>query len=252
MQIVTDRIAANPYRFDADADLRAIVGELRRISADATALLKKLLAQSYPTIGWGETEMVDADRTGRDQRRYWLFDPIDGAYHYVQGLPLWSASLALIEDGKPIFGAVYDPRLREMFLWSEGCPTTLNGHPVSVSSKTTLPTAVIGTSLAPVAQIGSEVLGNTAALITRIAGHCFIVRQMAASSLQLAYVAAGRLDAYVEPGNDHDDWIAGVALVAGAGGSVTAFDGEAFGFDRSGIVAASKALAAPLIDLIRD
>ena len=101
----------------------------REVSAQASRRLRASLAELHPEIGWTDEE---ARPDGRD---YWLYDPIDGAYHFLQGLPLWSSSLALIRHGRAVASIVYDPKGDELFAAIENGGTTCNGVPVAVSPK---------------------------------------------------------------------------------------------------------------------
>jgi len=88
-------------------------------------------------------------------------------------------------------------------------------------------------------------------LLGAVAEQVFVIRQMASASLQLAYVAAGRLDAHCEVGREIDDWVAGVLLIQEAGGEVTDLGGEPFGWNAPGIIAGQPSLRARLLELSR-
>jgi myo-inositol-1(or 4)-monophosphatase len=198
--------------------------------------MRAALAGLYPNIGWTPEEALpDADD-------YWLYDPIDGAYHYLQGLPLWSASLVLVRGDQAAMAIVYDPALDEMFIASQGDGATCNGQPIHVSAKSELHAAVVGSAVPPLAQVGETQQAEALALLGRVARSVFVVRPMAAASLQLAYVAAGRLDAYAETGQDAADWLAGALLIREAGGMVSDLRGAAFGWRGDGILAGSRVI----------
>jgi myo-inositol-1(or 4)-monophosphatase len=129
-----------------------------------------------------------------------------------------------------------------MFVAQAGMGTTLNGRPVYASAKTDLSAAVVGTALPPVAGATAVEHALAVDLLVETSKHVFVIRQMAAASLQLAYVAAGRLDAYVETGNDVYDWMAGCLLVQEAGGKATALNDAPFDVYADGIIAAAAGL----------
>lgn len=175
---------------------------------------------------------------------------IDGAYHYIQGLPLWSASLALVENGEVVLALVYDPTTNEMFTARRGAGTTLNGETIAISDKRVLGSAVVGMGV-PIYGHGDPSVHATAlAQLAAVSGKVFVVRQMASASLQLAYVAAGRLDAYWETGYDLHDWAASALLIREAGGCVTDFDGQPFEQGGNGILTGSEHFAACLRDYV--
>ena len=94
----------------------------------------------------------------------------------------------------------------------------------------------------PIAQVGPAEQAVALSLLSAVAPKVFVVRPLAAASLQLAYVAAGRLDAYWETGRDPADWLAGTLLVREAGGQVSALDGSPFGGVAAGILAAGSSV----------
>lgn len=212
-------------RPEPDQPLEMLIDWIRRISARAGDDLRNTLSIDYPEIGWADEDQV----SDRDGRPYWLYDPVDGAYHFIQGLPLWSSSLVLIRGGRPVFSVVHDPAPGETFVTERGHGATCNGRRLSISRKQNLSTAVLGTSIPPLAQAGREERDRALALLKAASDDVFVIRPMAAVSLQLAYVAAGRLDGFWETGNDPGDWLAGSLLVSEAGGQVTTLAGGEIG-----------------------
>lgn len=220
-----------------------LIGLVRSLSASADETLRRSLKAFYPDIGWMNAEVDHEDpQQARRQSTYWIYDPIDGAYHFVQGLPMWSSSLALVQNGETIRSFVYDPTLGEMFSAGLGEGAFLNGKALRLVSKSMLSDAVVATALPPFQNQAAHEYAQTLASLERIGPKVFIVRMMAAASLQLAYVAAGRLDAYWEYGSDVNDWLAGALLITEAGAKVTDGRGEAFSPDAEGILAAHSQL----------
>jgi myo-inositol-1(or 4)-monophosphatase len=251
---IADRQKAAHARPEQDEDLQQLIGRVRAASAAAAAELRSRLAAMYPAIGWINAE--DEQNLPEGGASYWVYDPIDGAYHYLQTLPLWSASLALVSEGRTVFSVVYDPSLGETFVASEGAGATLNGATIRCSQKSNLNSAVVATALPPFGYGPPEVFVRSTALLTMVARRSFIVRQMASASLQLAYVAAGRLDGYWEAGSDFEDWLAGALLVREAGGTVCDLGGASFdrageGRAGEGIVAAPRSLSQELLGVIQ-
>ena len=244
LQYTTDRLAAAGPRSAWNAALTELMEHVRDVSAAAGQRLKGALDELHPSIGWRSEE---GGLAGPD---HWLYDPIDGAYHYLQGLPLWSSSLVLVRGGRPVLSIVYDPTRREMFVASRGDGATCNGEPIAVSPKSSLDAAVLGTAIPPRAQVGKAAQKAALSLLGMISPAVFVVRPMASASLQLAYVAAGRLDAYWETGRDVADWLAGSLLVREAGGTVSDLKGEPFNWSGDGIVAANADLRRMLLALV--
>ncbi|WP_156378615.1 MULTISPECIES: inositol monophosphatase family protein [unclassified Rhizobium] len=215
------RLAILGERPEPDQPLPTVIDWIRRISAQAGEELRATLSINYPNIGWADEDHV----IRQEERPYWLYDPVDGAYHFIQGLPLWSSSLVLIMGGRPVFSIVHDPVLKETFVAQQGCGATCNGRNLAVSPKRDPGSSALGTSIPPLAQVGREERDRAIALLRAASDNVFVIRPMAAASLQLAYVAAGRLDGFWETGNDPGDWLAGSLLVTEAGGQATTLAG---------------------------
>lgn len=233
-------------RPEPEQSLQAVIDWIRRLSAQAAGYLRKALAIDYPAIGWADEDHINEE----DDRPYWLYDPVDGAYHFLQGLPLWSSSLALIVAGKPVLSVVHDPVQRETFVAQQGGGSICNGRRLNVSRKQDPATAVLGTSIPPLAQVGLEERDRAMALIRVASDSVFVIRPMAAVSLQLAYVAAGGLDGFWEVGDDPGDWLAGSLLVTEAGGLATTLVGGEMETGE-GILAAAPAIHGHLLNAFR-
>jgi len=237
LRTVTEELARSARRPGADDTVRDILPGLSGIAARGRALLTNILDVRYPDVSWASDEMEPGLPLNAISERCWIYDPIDGAYHYIQGLPLWSASLALVENGEVVLALVYDPSTNEMFTARRGAGTTLNGQKMAVSDKRVLGSAVVGTGLPIHGHVGPSVHATAVAQLAGVSRKVFVVRQMASASLHLAYVAAGRLDAYWETGYDLHDWAAGALLVREAGGCVTDFARQPFEQGGNGILA---------------
>lgn len=243
---IADHIADNGPTCGSTQSLEQQIAHVRQVSLEAQRQLREALAPAYPEVGWTDEE----DRPTSDA--YWLYDAIDGAYHYLQGLPLWSSSLVLVRGGETVLAVVYDATRREAFFAEAGKGASCNGQAIHVSARTTLSHAVVATANPPLIQVGAEEQAQAMRLTSRVAASVFVVRAMAAVSLQLAYTAAGRLDAYWENGRDTADWLAGALIVREAGGIVTDLRGETFGWAGEGILAGNRAMHDGLLVQTRE
>jgi myo-inositol-1(or 4)-monophosphatase len=236
VRTLADRIATTGSSIGESDDIGAMIAHVREVSGAAEIRMRSALASLYPSIGWTNEEGRPAAED------YWLYDPIDGAYHWLQGLPLSASSLVLVRSGKPVLSIVYDPSMGEVFVARIGEGATCNSQPIKASPKSNLSAAVVGTAVPPLGQVGESEQDDALNLIRTVARTVFVVRPMAAASLQLAYVAAGRLDAYFENGRDAADWLAGALLIQEAGGVVTDLAGNEFGWSGDGILSAGAVL----------
>lgn len=153
----------------------------------------------------------------------WLMDPLDGTTNYAHGLPHFSVSLALTRRGRPLVGVVYDPMRDECFFAERGQGAFLNGVRLRASSTSSLDRAITGYELArdqTLREAGLQLFAFLAAqsVTARIGG---------SAALSLCYVAAGRLDAYVQLTLAPWDVAAGILIAQEAGARVSHIDGRA-------------------------
>ena len=144
----------------------------------------------------------------------WIVDPIDGTVNYFYGIPHFCISIALRERGEIIVGVIYDPMRDELWAVERGAAATLNGKPIAVSTRTLLADATLSIGFSKTKTTISAGLPMLEKYVMR-ARKC---RLMGSAALDLAYVACGRLDAYIEQSVSLWDVAAGKLLVEAAGG----------------------------------
>lgn len=204
---------------------------------EAERLFRRLVAERFPG------DAVLAEEGGAElpapARRCWILDPLDGTSNFAHGLPIFSASLAVEEDGELVYGAVYDPCRRELFTAERGGGAFLNGAPIRVSPTTALVDAMLSTGFPyDVHRTRDEIVG----LFGEFVGRARAVRRLGSAALDLCYVAAGRFDGFWEKRLKPWDTAAGALIVQEAGGMVTHWDGTRFRPRRDDLVAAGPAL----------
>jgi len=183
-------------------------------------------------VGEGESDYI------------WWIDPIDGTTNFVHGYPFYSVSVALEYRGESIVGIVYDPTRNELFQAVKGRGTFLNGTPITVSMVETLNDSLLATGFPYDRSRRKEALDLAAGLLKRVQG----VRRDASAALDLAYVAAGRLDGFWEFGLKPWDTAAGRLLVEEAGGKISDFKGDIFDIRQGAVVAANALIHAELLE----
>jgi myo-inositol-1(or 4)-monophosphatase len=181
-------------------------------TTEADVVLDDLLRRSLLREGEGWLSEESADDLSRTKRRaVWVVDPLDGTREFVQGIPEFSISIAMVEDGVPVAGGVCNPATQETFLGSLDSGVTYNGRPVRSSSRSSLDGAVVLASRSEVHR-GEWELFRTAP---------FVIRPTGSVAYKLALVAAGLADATFTLTPKHVwDVAAGVALMNSAGGVV--------------------------------
>jgi len=178
--------------------------------------------------------------SGGNGRVRWIVDPLDGTTNFLYGFPAWAVSVAAECDGTVVAGAVFDPTHDELWTAIRGQGARCNDEPLDCRAETTLPMALIATGFAYSADVRAE----QGAVIERLLPHVRDIRRAGAASLDLCWVAAGRVDAYFERGTHIWDWAAGALVATEAGAEVTDFHGGPP--SGAGLLAAPPGLAAAL------
>lgn len=160
-----------------------------------------------------------------DAEYCWIVDPLDGTTNFVHGIPHYAVSIACMYRGRLEHAVIVDPVRREEFTASRGRGAQLNGRRLRVSKRLTLDGALLGTGI-PYKDHCDDQLESYSQSIRVLAARCAGIRRAGAASLDLAYVAAGRLDAFWEIGLARWDIAAGVLLIREAGGLVADIDGS--------------------------
>jgi myo-inositol-1(or 4)-monophosphatase len=223
-----------PGDFVSTADLRA------------EKVLRAELTKARP--GYGLLMEEGGGVAGSDPRHRWIVDPLDGTTNFLHGIPHFAISIALERDGEIVAGVIYEPVRDEMFWAEKGAGAFLNDRRLRVSGRRQLSDALIGTGM-PFAERGdgAAYLATLAAVMPATSG----VRRACAAALDLAYVAAGRLDGFLEFGLQPWDIAAGIILVREAGGYITDLAGGHGMIATGDVLAANDHLHLPLAQLLK-
>jgi myo-inositol-1(or 4)-monophosphatase len=153
----------------------------------------------------------------------WYVDPLDGTVNYAHGLPIFSVSIAYVEDSLPRLGVVYDPLRDECFSASRGQGAWLNGQPIQAADAQELDQSLLVTGFAYDIRTNPE---NNLDHYAYFALHSQGVRRLGSAALDLCYVAAGRFDGFWELHLNPWDIAAGALIAQEAGARVTQVDGR--------------------------
>ena len=180
----------------------------------------------------------EQDNSGLDlSKPCWILDPVDGTTNLIHRYGMSAVSLALAEEGRVVFGVVYNPFHKECFTARLGQGSFLNGQPIHVSETDALVDSLISVGTTPGKRTMSDASFRT---MRNLFDRCQDVRRTGSASLDLSYVACGRQDGYVELAAMPWDYAAGWLIVTEAGGAVTAPDGTPLPLDRpSGLLASN-------------
>ncbi|MGO9165870.1 MAG: inositol monophosphatase family protein [Terracidiphilus sp.] len=224
--------------------------------ADRTSekLIRERLSAAFPEHGiFGE----EGTRDRLDGEFRWYVDPLDGTTNFAHGLPQFCVSMGLEqrreglapgEDGTMVAAVIYDPLRDDLFVAERGRGARLNGKPMHVSKTPELAEALVATGFPSRKRNESPNIHFYHEFSLRSHG----VRRAGSAALDLAYVAAGRLDAFWEFNINPWDTAAGYLLVEEAGGKMTGFSGKPFRLDSREILASNGLIHAELVGLFAD
>jgi len=207
------------------------------------------LHQATPGIGFlGEEEGGPDDRgTGW----LWALDPIDGTSNFAHGIPLCATSLALLRDGRPVLGVIDAPLMGERFHAADGCGAWCADRRLSASGVTALRDAIVAVGdYATGPEAGRRNQAQLAATV-HLAPRVHRIRMLGTAALDLAWVAAGRLDASITFSNHPWDTAAGVIIAREAGAAVTDSDGSPHSLASAATIAAPARLIPQLVPLLQ-
>ena len=211
------RAAGELLRKHFQHPLRVNVAEAHDIKLEIDVrtqdLIARLLLNQFPHHAlYGEEGVVGESLT----EHQWVVDPLDGTVNYFYGIPHFCVSIAFRFQGEIIVGVIYDPIRDEMWSGQKGETPRLNGHPFRVSKRTKLAEAVISVGLSKT----GEMIDSNLPLLEEMVHRVRKCRVLGSAALDMAYVACGRFDAYIERGISLWDIAAGWLLIETAGGKV--------------------------------
>jgi myo-inositol-1(or 4)-monophosphatase len=182
------------------------------------ALVMNAVRERYPEDAFYAEEIGEVEAAGGAvSGRVWIVDPLDGTINYANGIPFFCVSIALVADGKPVLGVVYDPTRDETFTGAVDGPSLRNGEPIRVGSKELLADLVVTLAVG-----GRGAIRKRRDALKSVRAN----RSMGSAALTLVYVACGRFDVYAQ-GAGISAWdVAAAGLIAErAGATVTSLDG---------------------------
>jgi len=217
----------------------------------AEKLIRTRLTEAFPEHGvFGE----EGTRERLDGEFRWYVDPLDGTTNFAHGFPQFCVSLGLEqrpaglaedEDGTLVAGVIYDPLRDELFAAEKGMGATVNGKPMGVSARGELAEALLATGFPSRKRHASPNIHFYQEFTLRSHG----VRRAGSAALDLAYVAAGRLEGFWEFNLNPWDTAAGILLVEESGGRITDFSGGRYRIDSREILASNGKIHGELVDL---
>ena len=207
----------------------------------------EMLEKARPKFGFVMEERGEIE--GADNSNRWIVDPLDGTTNFLHGLGHFAISIGLERDRQPFAGVIYNPVADEMFWAEKGQGAWLNDRRIRVSGRRDLSECLFATGLPFAGMEGRErALEETKRVLEVTAG----IRRFGAAALDLAYVAAGRYDAYWERGLNPWDVAAGACLVREAGGLISEIEGGRNYITAGSILAANAEVYEQAKALLND
>jgi myo-inositol-1(or 4)-monophosphatase len=203
-------------------------------------MIVSILTGAFPGIP------VMAEEGGGDvgEKLFWVIDPLDGTTNFIHGYPQVGVSVALIEDRRPVVGVTFDPLRNELFTATRGGGAFLNGRPMAVSPEKDLEKSLLGTGF-PFRNY--EYLDRYLETFRDLFLRCRGIRRAGAAVLDLAHLAAGRLEGFWELCLKPWDMAAGALMIEEAGGVVTDFFGGGEYLSAGNIVAGSSVIHEEIV-----
>ena len=214
-----------------------------QVDRGAEAEIVKIIRKHYPDHAiLGE----EGGASGKDAEVRWIIDPLDGTTNFLHALPHFAVSIGVQVRGRLEHGVVYAPCTQDLYVASRNEGATLNSKRIRVAKTKEMEDALVGTGF-PIRN--PEALDIYVPMMRRVAENTAGLRRAGAAALDLAYVAAGRLDAFFELNLKPWDIAAGIVLVQEAGGGVSGLaDGDVL--EHGHILAATPRLLPPLRELL--
>jgi myo-inositol-1(or 4)-monophosphatase len=242
------------FRRGVRAEYKGEVDIVTEADRASEKLITERLHEAFPTHGiYGE----EGTRSGLDSEYRWYVDPLDGTTNFAHGFPIFcvvlgcerrAAELKPDEDGEMVAGVIYDPTRDEMFSAERGKGAKLNGLPIHVSRTKTLQESLLATGFPSHKRHRNPNVHFYQQFTLRSHG----VRRAGSAAIDLAYVAAGRLEAFWEFNLNPWDTSAGYLIVEESGGRVTHFDGSKFTLDSREVLATNGLIHAEMVSLFDD
>ena len=250
-KVVIEAATAVESRFDINSRPKTrgdIINQIR----ENDALSMKIMRDGFDAIR-PQAQMLD-DEIGTGSLpagEFWIVDPVEGAINQIHGMPDWCVSAALVRDNQIILATVHVPLLKHTYSAILGQGAWLNNAPLSVSDKTEIGIAMVGTGQAAPGE-SVQVHKAIGASVSAVLQKALTVRVSVPATLQLIQVAAGRMDGFWQFSQVRSGLSAGALLVREAGGMVTDFDGNLWSFESPEFLATTPHFSSTLAKSLRD
>lgn len=212
----------------------------------AEKIIRDELLKARPTYGFLGEESEELK--GTDGAHRWIVDPLDGTTNFLHGIPFFAVSIGLERNGEMVGGVVYNPAMDELYTAERGSGAFLNDRRLRVAARKVVSDSVIGCGIP---HLGRAAHGKFLVELRHVMGEAAGVRSFGAAALDLAAVAAGRLDGFWETDLQAWDMAAGILLIREAGGFTSDWNGGTDMIGTGTIVAGNEHIQKALLDVAR-
>jgi len=215
----------------------------------AEAAIIEVLKNAYPDHAILAEESGASANLHDDNENVWIIDPLDGTTNFIHGFPQYCVSIALQHRGQITQAVVYDPTRNDLFTATKGSGAYLNDKRIRVGRRDKIADALIGTGF-PFRETEGPAMDEYMKMFRIMTQSCAGLRRPGAAALDLAYIAAGRLDGFFEKGLKPWDIAAGSLLISESGGIVGDFTGESDYLYKGDVLAGSPKVFAQMVGLL--
>ncbi|MBV1941203.1 inositol monophosphatase [Streptomyces sp. BV286] len=226
--------------------LEEVVDEIHANDDAVLAVMREPLLKARPGSQWAEDELAGG---ALPPGEWWVVDPAEGNINHVHGMPEWAVTATLVRDNQPVLTVVHLPLTGDTYTAAVGGGAHLNGRPLTVSAKSDLGAALIGTGQARPGE-STDTFRRIGASVTAMLTAGLVVRVSVPATLQLIHVAAGRMDAFWQFSDVRSGLVAGALLVTEAGGTVTDLDGKPWSTASRDFLAAAPRIHTAALDVL--
>ncbi len=240
-------IAGEREKFDlTNIEVKGKANFVSYVDKQAEELIIEALRRLIPESGF----IAEEGTAGSSDEKYkWIIDPLDGTTNFIHGLPPFAVSIALMEDDELVLGVVYEVTQNECFYAWKGSKAYLNGNVIEVTTASTTADSLIATGFPYSAM---DMLDPFLLSMRYFMIHSHGLRRLGSAATDLAYVAAGRFEAFYEHGLKPWDVAAGAVILRQAGGIVSDFSGSDEFLFNGEIVAANQAYYPEFYGIVHD
>jgi len=206
-----------------------------------------VLKNAYPDHAFLAEESGPSANLHDENENVWIIDPLDGTTNFIHGFPQYCVSIALQQRGQITQAVVYDPTRNDLFTATKGAGAYLNDKRLRVTKRDKIADALIGTGYM---HHDKDALNEYLKMFGVMTESCTGLRRAGAAALDLAYVAAGRLDGFFEKGLKPWDMAAGSLLITESGGIMGTFAGESDYLYKGDVIAGTPKVFAQMVPLL--